>query len=111
MRFTAFSESYRTTRFKSNEAFVNAEANIRNSTDFDSALAAATNGRFQVDIPAEQVLGANYLDHLEGVTRLGSKNNPTGWQPIDFTGAAIRARYRIDTSGQIKLTTMYPEPR
>jgi hypothetical protein len=31
MRFTAFSESYRTTRFKSNEAFVNAEANIRNS--------------------------------------------------------------------------------
>jgi hypothetical protein len=111
MRFTAFSESYRTTRFKSNEAFVNAEAYIRNSTDFDSALATATNGRFQVDIPSEQVLGANYLDHLEGVTRLGSKNNPTGGQPTDFTGAAIRARYRIDTSGQIKLTTMYPEPR
>jgi hypothetical protein len=99
------------TRFKSNEAFVNAEAYIRNSTDFDSALATATNGRFQVDIPAKQVLGANYLDHLEGVTRLGSKNNPIGWQPTDFTDATIRARYHIDASGQIKLTTMYPEPR
>ncbi|MEW8026978.1 MAG: hypothetical protein AB2806_04480 [Candidatus Thiodiazotropha sp.] len=99
------------TRFKSNEAFVDAESYIRNSSQFDDALASATNRRFQVDIPAEKVLGSKYLEQIEGVTRLGSKKNPTGWQPTDLTDSVIRARYRIDVNGQINLTTMFPEPR
>ena len=99
------------TRFTSDEAFIRAEKTVRESPIYERAKSSSQDGYFQVDMPASEVFGQNYLDHFEGATRLGSRNNPAGWESTDFTNATVRARYNIDLNGRVNLITIYPEPQ
>ncbi|MEH8019049.1 hypothetical protein MN202_17555 [Rheinheimera muenzenbergensis] len=85
------------TAFTSDEALLKADESARNSAQFEQKIASARmNGDMFVDpveIPLVEVFGADYKSHVRGVTRLGSKKNPTGHTQIDFTdGTARRVR-------------------
>ena len=103
------------TAFTSDDALLQADDFARSSTRFQQNIATArTNGDLFVDpveIPLRDVFGNNYQDHVRGVTRLGSKNNPTGHIPTDFTDGTIKAIYKLDQNGNVKLHTLYPNPK
>ncbi|MEX1066071.1 MAG: hypothetical protein WED00_08870, partial [Aquisalimonadaceae bacterium] len=102
------------TAFTSDDALLHADNFSRNSTQFQQNIATArTNGDIfadPVEVPLRDVFGNNYQDYVRGVTRLGSKNNPTGHIPINFTDGTIKAIYRLDQSGSASLHTLYPNP-
>jgi hypothetical protein len=103
------------TAFTSDDALLQADDFARSSTQFQHNIATArANGDLFVDpveIPLRDVFGNNYQDHVRGVTRLGSKNNPTGHIPTDFTDGTIKAIYKLDQHGNVKLHTLYPNPK
>jgi hypothetical protein len=103
------------TAFDSDEALVHADDFARKSTQFEQNIAnARANGDLFVDpveLPLKDVFGPGYKDNVRGVTRLGSKNNPTGHVNTDFTNGTIKAIYRLDQDGNINLHTLYPNPK
>ena len=103
------------TAFTSDKELLQADDFARNSSLFQQNIAAAkANGDLFVDaveLPLEDVFGSSYHNSVRGVARLGSKNNPTGHVPIDFTDGTFKAIYRLDQSGNVKLHTLYPNPK
>ena len=103
------------TRVDSIEGFVEAEGIISSSQEFRDEFEEAVNvgdDFFSVEVPLEDIFGPDYQDHVTGVTREGTKNNPTGSTPTDFTDGNMQAVYRIDDiTGEPELYTMYPKPR
>ena len=106
--------SRRATRITSEADFVAAEALIRRSPEYrfarDTALSLAGNGRsrFEVVLPIEDVLGPDYANAVEGVTRVGSFKNSQGVTPIDFEGGQIKAVYELTPDGEPLLVTLFP---
>lgn len=77
-------------------------------------VTARANGDIFVDpveIPLKDAFENDYQDYVRGVTRLGSKNNPTGHVPTDFTDGTLKAIYTLDQNGNVKLHTLYPNPK
>ncbi len=103
------------TAFASDDALLQADSFARSSAQFQQNVAAArANGDLFVDaveLPLKDVFGSGYQNSVRGVTRLGSKKNPTGYVSIDFTDGSIKAIYRRDHNGNIKLHTLYPNPK
>ncbi len=103
------------TAFTSDNALLKADDFARNSTQFQQNIAAARmNGDIFVDpveIPLEDVFGSDYQSYVRGVTRLGSKKSPTGHIPTDFTDGTLKAIYRLDQDGNVRLHTLYPNPK
>lgn len=103
------------TAFISDDALLQADDFARSSTQFQQNVAAArANGDIFVDaveLPLRDVFGSNYQNYVRGVTRLGSKNNPAGHISTDFTDGTLKAIYRLDQSGNVKLHTLYPNPK
>lgn len=103
------------TAFTSDDALLQADDFVRSSTPLQQNIATArANGDMFVDpieIPLEDVFGSNYKKHVRGVTRLGSKNNPTGYVQTNFTDGTIKAIYRLDQYGNVNLHTLYPNPK
>lgn len=101
------------TRFLDPGDYVEAEEAIRASGDFPANKEAAENtgsDRFSVTMTLAAAMGAGYEAKLEGVSRIGSANNPTGSQDTVFTGGTIKAVYEIQADGEATLLTMYPNP-
>lgn len=103
------------TAFISDDVLLKADDFARDSTQFKKNVAAArTNGDMFVDpveLPLQDVFGSDYQSHVRGVTRLGSKKNPTGHIPTDFTDGTIKAIYKLDENGNVSLHTLYPNPK
>jgi len=103
------------TAFISDDALLKADDLARSSTQFQQNIATArANGDIFVDpveIPLKDVFGSDYQNYVRGATRLGSKNNPTGHIPTDFTDGSLKAIYRLDSNGNVKLHTLYPNPK
>lgn len=102
------------TRITSEADFVGAEAVMRRSPEYRAARDAALHDlnlddpRFTVVLPIEDVLGVNYATKVEGVRRLGSRNNPTGIEAIDFERGFVRAVFEFSIDGAPKLVTLFP---
>jgi len=64
--------------------------------------------RFEVVLPIEDVLGSEYANAVEGVSRIGSFKNPQGVAPIDFTGGQVKAVYELTPGGEPSLVTLFP---
>ncbi|PCM44850.1 hypothetical protein CPA50_02110 [Marinobacter sp. ANT_B65] len=103
------------TAFTSDDALVHADDVARSSRQFEENIATArANGDMFVDpveLPLTDVFGDNYKSNVRGVTRLGSKKNPTGHVDTDFTGGSVKAIYRLDQNGSVNLHTLYPNPK
>ena len=102
------------TAFTSDTALVQADDFVRKSNIFkENITAARANGDLfvdAIDIPLKDIFVGNYQDSVRGFSRLGSKKNPTGYTQIDFTGGTVKAIYRLDHNGNVKLHTLYPNP-
>ena len=93
------------------DAFVTAERNIRSSQQYrDARDAAIVDGRtdFRVDVPLDDVLGPNHVDHVQGVTRVGSAKNPQGSVPADLTNGNMRGVFEFNSGTEPGLVTMHP---
>jgi RHS repeat-associated protein len=104
------------TKVNTPEDYVKGEAALKNSNEFkDKAADAAKNGENRIvveDTKLEDIYGPQYRDSVSGQTRQGSKNNPTGTTPTDFTDGTMKGVYDRDpATGEWKLVTMYPEPK
>ena len=95
---------------------------MRNSSEFNAEKSIAeANGisRFPVDLPIKEAVGPNYNDQVSGVTRVGSKNHPTGNpagslppKPTEFNDQSIvKGIYDINPDGTINTHTIYPRPK
>ncbi|WP_254605713.1 hypothetical protein [Pseudoalteromonas sp. JC28] len=100
--------------FSSDEALVRADSFVRNSEAFKHtlAIAQAKNKRIMsaVEVSLEDVFGENYRDFVRGVSRLGSKKNPIGYELIDFSQGKVKAIY-LRNGNNVTLHTLYPEPK
>jgi len=103
------------TKFNDKAAMVKADETIKASQKYKDALQKAEKDgqtRFAVeDTKLSDAFGADYKSKVSGVSRLGSKNNPTGSQPTDFTDGSVKAVYQKDPAGNWNVHTMYPEPK
>jgi hypothetical protein len=104
------------TKFESKEALVKVDEAIRKSQTYKDELKEAIKQNASVfavkDKKLEDALGKDYKKMVSGVTREGSKNNPTGnTTATDFTDGTIRAVYKKDASGNWNIETMFPEPK
>ena len=103
------------TKINSVEDFVQGERAVSGSQAYRDALKdAIANGKdtFKVEVPLEDIYGPDYRDHVTGVTREGTRKDPTGSKPTDFTDGNMLGFYKIDeTTGEPQLFTMYPNPR
>lgn len=97
------------------DALIQADDFARSSVQFEQNIATAkANGDIFVDaveIPLKDVFGSDYQDYVRGITRQGSKNHPTGHIATDFTDGTIKAIYKLDQTGNVKLHTLYPNPK
>jgi hypothetical protein len=102
------------TKFASKEAMVKAAEAVKKNPDYKKELEAAEkagSSRFSVETTKlEDALGKDYKKQVAGVTRLGSKNHPTGSQPTDFTDGSVTAVFEKDAKGNWNTLTMYPNP-
>lgn len=104
------------TKINSDESYVAGENKLRNSDEFRRKTADADdNAETRVvieDQKLEDIYGPDYKDHVSGQTRQGSRNDPTGTTPTDFTDGTMTGIYDKDPgSGDWKLVTMYPDPK
>lgn len=103
------------TKFTSKESLVKAEIYLGNSVEYKNALSAADSSGetfFKVEnIKLEDVYGADYKSSVFGKTRTGTKNNPIGTIPTDFTDGTIYAFFTKDATGKWNLETMYAKPK
>jgi hypothetical protein len=103
----------RATRITDERTYVEAEERMRSSQEFaDAPVSTAPDGsrRKEVVVPLERAIGADYQDHVEGMTRIGSVNNPTGTRPTNLEDGNMVAVYVENDRGGWDLLTMYPEP-
>jgi hypothetical protein len=102
-------------RFKTPQDLIAAEKAIRGSNDFQNKLnAARANGDklFTVDkFPLDQALGPNYLSKVEGIGWIDPENKLLGTRPTNFTSGSVIAIFKIGANGEIKLHTMYANPK
>ena len=103
------------TKINSDKSYVSGENKLRTSDEFKQKIAdAENNGENKVIIEnqkLEDIYGPRYKDHVSGQTRQGTKNNPTGTTPTDFTDGTMKGIYTKDANtGKWNLTTMYPDP-
>ncbi len=108
------------TQVISDAAYVTAEASIRSSQDFLDVRAAAERdqeSQIRLVLPLQTVLGPDYLRHVRGMRRNGSKAHPTGTPPgsspptqVDFTDGRMIAVYTKRSDGEFRLKTMFPDP-
>ena len=100
------------TRVKNESDYVDAEQYIRHSAAFQHTKIKFNEqkNRYQkkIRVPLSEVLGSDYLDKVEGFTRLGSQKNPQGSEPTDMTNFDMVAVYVLDKNDQFNLLTMYP---
>ena len=103
------------TKIKTERGYVQGEDYMRNSQQYKDELArAAREGDTQLmpqGVPLKDIYGPNYRLEVDGITREGSANYPTGSKPTDLTDGTMKAIYRADGSGGWRLHTMYPEPK
>ncbi len=104
------------TKFEDKAALVKADESIRKGDAFKKKLqdanAAGSSVIAVTDTKLADALGPEYKTKVSGVTREGSKNNPTGnTTPTDFTDGTIRAVYKKDDKGNWNVETMFPEPK
>jgi hypothetical protein len=104
------------TKINTPEDYIKGEQHLRDSQEFKDKIAVAdTTGQNRVEIKnqkLEDIYGPEYRDSAFGKTREGTKNNPTGTRPTDFTDGTMVGVYDKDPiTGEWKLTTMYPEPK
>ncbi len=102
------------TRINDPGVYVDAEEFMRSSP---TAIAAKNNavrrrtGRFTVTLPLKDVLGTDYEKYVEGKTRTGSRNNPTGSVATNLKDGNLIAVYTVARNGAVTLLTMYPDPK
>lgn len=95
--------------FRSNEAYAQAEAKARQSREFLEGAAEAK-PRIEVkSVSLEDALGSDYLRHVEGRTTVGVPGGST--KSIDFSGGRVTAYYERNARGGYDLVTMFPEGR
>lgn len=95
--------------FKSNEAYAQAEAKAREHPDFTRGASEAKPEIKVKDLSLRDALGDDYLKHVEGRTTIGSA--PGSTRATDFSGGTVTAIYRRNASGGYDLVTMYPDGR
>lgn len=108
------------TQFTSERAMVQAYKAVVGNPDLKAAIEAAKEynkknpGNPKLAVPfesltLESVLGPSYEKHVRGRTRVGSKNNPTGYVETSLTGYNIKAVFTLDrATGEYVLHTMFP---
>ncbi|WP_227387987.1 hypothetical protein [Pseudoalteromonas piscicida] len=97
--------------FSSDEALIRADNYIKSTKSFNLLTKKAKVNKepfVEIQIPLEDIFGSNYRNAVRGITRLGSKKNPTGYEVTDFSNGNAKAIYLIE-DGNIKLHTLYPE--
>lgn len=100
------------TRITTEDAYVAADAVIRRSPDFQTAVTRAqanpsvNDGVFRVRLPISDVLGSNYRNLVEGVRRVGGTQTV---RDLDFAGGTVTAVFQLDAYRRPTLMTMYPE--
>jgi len=105
------------TKVNSEEAYVSAEDYLRSTDEFKTQAAEkGVNERIIIRRKLEEIYGPDYKNSVSGVTREGTKNNPTGSHPTDFTDGNMVAVWVRDatawgSNGNWSLLTMYPEPK
>ncbi len=93
------------------DSFVEAERSIRASEQYrDARDTALANGkpRFEAEIPMESALGKDYLDQVQGQTRIGSAKHPSGATPTDLTDGKIKGVFELNPGHEPNLVTMHP---
>ncbi|PWB29856.1 hypothetical protein DCO49_00360 [Stenotrophomonas sp. SPM] len=100
------------TKMNSDAAYVMAESHARSSRSFrDLTMNPPPSGRIQVEIPLSDVFGSDFRDHVFGISRYGTKNNPLGAGPTQFSNDAYAiVRYKQDPAGAWLFDTMFPQP-
>ncbi len=63
------------------------------------------------NVKLEDIYGSDYKNQVFGKTRTGTKNNPVGTIPTDFTDGTIYAFFTKDVNGKWNLETMYAKPK
>lgn len=103
------------TKINSPEDFVHADDFLRSSDDFKKAAREAEiTGENVIKLDnkkLEDIYGPDYAKKISGQTRTGSKNNPQGSAPTDFTDGTMKAIYKRNDQGSWDLITMYPESK
>lgn len=83
------------TAFTTDQALLQAEDFARKSAQFQKNVAAARANRElfvdPVEIPLVEMFGSDYKGHVRGVSRLGSKQAPTGQASTDFSGGTLES--------------------
>ena len=98
------------TKFKTPVDYVRADEFIRNSADFKNSILKGSD-MFDITVPISdpKLFGPNAQSRFLGKKRIGSKQNPTGLQDLDFRNGTIKAIYKKRPNGSYGLYTMYPE--
>ncbi|RUS60235.1 hypothetical protein EGN72_10620 [Pseudorhodobacter sp. E13] len=102
------------TRFTDPGAYVDAEEFMRNDRRTVAAKRNAIrfrSNRIEVIVPLKEVLGDDYKKYVEGKTRTGSRNHPTGSVDTNLENCDLIARYQIARDGSMTLITMFPNPK
>lgn len=102
------------TAFVSEAALVFAEAKLFTSPAAKAERELAEKAgklTMRIKVPARDIFGADFRDHLTGFQREGSKKNPTGVTKIDFPeDTYVRAFYsRRSDQDQWQPYTLFPE--
>lgn len=98
----------RSSSFRSNEAYAQAEQSARAQQDFIDGKAQGKAEIVIEDLSLRDALGNDYLSHVEGRTTVGAA--PGATRSTDFTNGTVTAVYRRNIkTGDYDLVTMYPE--
>jgi hypothetical protein len=103
--------SQHATAFTSDSALVYAEMRIYDSRQAQAKRQSIDPQRNQytVRVPAAQVLGPEFRDHIHGWSRVGTANNPTGVVPTSFPdNTEFVATYKRSPAGSWRLYTCFP---
>ena len=104
-------------RFTTPEAFVAAETYVRSTPVYRAARDAALydpdyqRGSFEVAVRIDDALGRNLLSQVEGVVLTGPRNGMNSLGVINFDDGTVIAQFRIATTGEPQLITMFPVGR
>lgn len=104
-------------RFTTPEAFVAAETYVRGTPVYRAARDAALydpdyqRGSFEVAVRIDDALGRNLLSQVEGVVLTGPRNGMNSLGVINFDDGIVIAQFRIATTREPQLITMFPVGR
>lgn len=68
-------------------------------------------GSFEVAVRIDDALGRNLLSQVEGVVLTGPRNGMNSLGVINFDDGIVIAQFRIATTGETQLITMFPVGR